>query len=83
MDTTDDRVRRMLLNLYRKGPALPVELAARFYSFPDEIMPQLRELEEAGLIEMTPIARSRVGGALVYLSEQGRRITYRFLRAEV
>jgi DNA-binding MarR family transcriptional regulator len=82
MDPTSDGARQMLLNLYHKGPALPVELAARCYSFPDEILPTLRQLEEAGLVEMEPITRSGIGGALVYLSEQGRRITYRMLRTD-
>lgn len=68
----DEKARRVLLSLYTKGPAMPVELAAQCYSFPDEVTPTLKSLEEAGLVEMRPITRGGMGGSLVYLSPRGR-----------
>lgn len=67
-----EEARRVLLNLYNRGPAMPVELAAQCFSFPDEVAPTLKSLEEAGLVEMRPITRGGLGGSLIYLSEQGR-----------
>ncbi|MFQ5854047.1 MAG: hypothetical protein ACE5LU_00165 [Anaerolineae bacterium] len=64
--------RQLLLNLYNKGPAMPVELAAQCYSFPDEVAPTLKSLGEAGLLEIRPVAGSQFGGSLVYLSDLGR-----------
>ena len=72
-DRLGEQARQVLLNLYNKGPAMPVELAAQCYSFPDEVTPTLRSLGEAGLVEMHPITRGGVGGSLVYLSDRGRR----------
>lgn len=71
-DDLGERARRVLLSLYNKGPAMPVELAAQCYSFPDEVTSTLKVLEEAGLVEMQPVIRSGLGGSLVYLSDMGR-----------
>jgi DNA-binding MarR family transcriptional regulator len=68
----DEAARRVLLMLWNKGPAMPVELAAQCYSFPDEVAPTLKQLEDAGLVEMKPITRSGWGSSLVYLSDLGR-----------
>lgn len=68
-----EAARQVLLSLYNRGPAMPVELAAQCYSFPDEVTPTIKSLEEAGLVEMRPIMRGGLGGSLVYLSERGRR----------
>lgn len=68
----EEEARTLLLNLYNKGPAMPVELAAQCYSFPDEVTPTLRLLREAGLVEMRRITRGGMGGSLVYLSERGQ-----------
>lgn len=68
----DEIARRLLLTLWNKGPAMPVELAAQCYTFPDEVAPTLKYLEDAGLVEMRPITRSGLGSSLVYLSELGR-----------
>ncbi len=70
----DEMARRVLLTLWNKGPAMPVELAAQCYSFPDEVAPTLKSLEQAGLVEMQLVTRSGVGGSLVYLSDQGRHL---------
>lgn len=71
-DDFGEAARRVLLSLYNKGPAMPVELAAQCYSFPDEVTPTIRSLEEAGLVEMRRITRGGMGGSLVYLSNRGR-----------
>jgi DNA-binding MarR family transcriptional regulator len=68
----DDEAREVLLSLWNKGPAMPVELAAQCYSFPEDVAAVLKSLGTAGLVETRPIARSKWGGALVYLSDQGR-----------
>lgn len=67
-----EEARQLLLSLYRKGPAMPVELAAQCYSFPDEVASTLKSLGEAGLVEMRPVVGSVFGGSLVYLSDLGR-----------
>lgn len=75
-----EEARRVLLSLYNRGPAMPVELAAQCYSFPDQVTPILKSLEEAGLVEMKTITRGGIGGSLVYLSERGRyRVTHELL----
>ncbi|MFQ5343528.1 MAG: hypothetical protein ACE5F6_18470 [Anaerolineae bacterium] len=68
----DDAARSVLLALWNRGPAMPVELAAHCYTFPDEVATTLKSLGEAGLVEMKPITRSGMGSSLVYLSERGR-----------
>ena len=71
-DHLGDSAREVLINLWKKGPAMPVELAAQCYSFPDEVAAIIKSLGTAGLVESRPIVRSRPGGSLIYLSEQGR-----------
>ena len=78
----DDAARRVLLMLWNKGPAMPVELAAQCYSFPDEVAPTLKSLEQAGLVEMRPVTWKGVGGELVCLSNQGRQWVRRDLLSE-
>lgn len=68
----DETARRLLLILWNKGPAMPVELAAQCYAFPDEVAPTLKYLEGAGLVEVRPVTRSGLGSSLVYLSDLGR-----------
>ncbi|MFQ5595293.1 MAG: hypothetical protein ACE5HA_14195 [Anaerolineae bacterium] len=68
----DEAARQVLLALWNKGPAIPVELAAHCYTFSDEVASTLRLLGEAGLVEMRPITRSGLGSSLVYLSDRGR-----------
>jgi hypothetical protein len=72
IDGLEKEAREVLLSLWNRGPAMPVELAAQCYSFPDKVVSVLRNLGTAGLIEMRPVGRSRWGGSLVYLSEEGR-----------
>ncbi len=83
----DDRrlengAREVLLSLYDKGPALPVELAAHCLSFPEEVAAILKELGEAGLVETHPIGRSKWGGCLIYLSDAGQERVQRELLKE-
>lgn len=63
----------LLRALREKGPALPVELATRTLSFPDEVATSIRDLVGKGLIEVEPLTHGRVGGELVLLSEKGER----------
>lgn len=74
------QARQLLMTLWNRGPAMPVELAAQCYSFPDEITPTLKSLEQSGLVEMRPLNRSGMGGSLVYLSDLGRELVRRDLR---
>jgi DNA-binding MarR family transcriptional regulator len=69
----NDKERLLLQALLHKGPALPVELAARTLSFPDEVSASIRDLAAKGLIEVEPLARGRMGGELVFLSEKGKK----------
>lgn len=58
----------ILENLLRKGPALPIELAAATLSLPEEIQPVLERMVKEGLIEIRETGRGR----LVTLTLQGR-----------
>ncbi len=58
----------ILENLLRKGPALPIELAAATLSLPEEIQPVLEGMVKEGLIEIRETGRGR----LVTLTLQGR-----------
>jgi len=68
-----DKERVLLRTLQQKGPALPLELATRTLSFPDEVSEYIRELAAKGLIEIEPLARGNMGGELVFLSEKGEK----------
>lgn len=72
----DEKEKSLLRALQVKGPALPVELAVRTLSFPDEIAASIRLLVEQGLIEIEPLAQGRLGGEIVYLSEKGKKQLY-------
>jgi len=67
----NEHERRLLLALWTKGPAMPLELAARCYSFPDEIAEPLKMLRAEGLVEARTVNGGRIGGNLVYLSRKG------------
>ncbi|MFQ5594462.1 MAG: hypothetical protein ACE5HA_09955 [Anaerolineae bacterium] len=68
-----DKEKGLLRVLQKKGPALPLELATRTLSFPDEVSEYIRELAAKGLIEIEPLARGNTGGELVFLSEKGEK----------
>jgi DNA-binding MarR family transcriptional regulator len=68
----------LLRALYEKGPALPVELAVRTYSLPDEISAPLQSLEGHGYI-----ARQRMKkGEMYVLTKEGYHRAQRGLREE-
>ncbi len=60
--------KQILDNLLRKGPALPIELAAATLSLPEEIRPVLDRMEQEGLIDVQDIG----GGRLVSITAKGR-----------
>ena len=58
---------RLLQALQKKGPALPVELAVRTYSFPEEIAESLNNLEQNGLIQRQAMKT----GEMIVLTKKG------------
>ena len=66
---TQERERNILEALLKKGPALPVELASRTYSFPEEIAGPLSNLEQDGLVERQPLN----AGEMIVLTEKGQK----------
>ena len=63
------RLRREILeNLLRKGPALPIELAAATLSLPEEVQPVLEEMEREGLIAIEELE----SGRLITITARGR-----------
>lgn len=63
------RLRKEILEaLMRRGPALPIELAATTLSLPEEIQPVLKEMDREGLIQIRVVQ----GGQLVTLTAKGR-----------
>ena len=67
----------LLRVLWTKGPAMPVELAVRTLSFPDEIQKPLQTLRQKGLIEVQQVSRGTMGGELITLSAKGRDVLRR------
>lgn len=63
------RLRQQILsNLLRRGPALPIELAAVTLSLPEEVQPVLEAMEREGLIAIEEME----GGRLVTITARGR-----------
>ncbi|MCP4537598.1 MAG: hypothetical protein GY832_10660 [Chloroflexi bacterium] len=58
---------RLLRALRKKGPALPVELAVRTYSFPEEIAEPLASLEQNGLV----VRQTMRTGEMIVLTKKG------------
>ena len=58
---------RLLQALRKKGPALPVELAVRTYSFPEEIAEPLANLEQNGLV----VRQTMRTGEMIVLTKKG------------
>jgi DNA-binding MarR family transcriptional regulator len=58
---------RLLQALRQKGPALPVELAVRTYSFPEEIAEPLANLEQNGLV----VRQTMKTGEMIVLTKKG------------
>lgn len=78
----DEHERRLLLALWQKGPAMPLELAARCYSFPDEVVQHLKTLRAEGLVEARTVNGGRIGGDLVYLSRKGIEVAQKVQREQ-
>ncbi|MEM3554914.1 MAG: hypothetical protein QXU79_03785 [Candidatus Micrarchaeaceae archaeon] len=63
----EEQAEKLLQALLRKGPALPVELAVRTFSFPEEIAASLEFLEEEGYIERQRLQK----GEMFVLTRKG------------
>jgi DNA-binding MarR family transcriptional regulator len=57
----------LLQALLKKGPALPIELAVRTYSYPEEIAGPLSSLEQKGLVERQGMKT----GEMIVLTQKG------------
>ncbi len=57
----------ILQALLKKGPALPVEVAVRTFSFPDEVAAPLEELEQQGYIQRQKMQK----GEMFILTKKG------------
>ena len=60
--------KNLLTALWKKGPALPIELAVRTFSLPEEISASLESPEQKGLVERQSIK----SGEIVVLSKSGQ-----------
>jgi len=58
---------KLLQALLKKGPALPVELAVRTFSFPEEIAAPLEALEQDGYVERQKLQK----GEMFVLTNKG------------
>jgi DNA-binding MarR family transcriptional regulator len=66
-DDEETKENLLLQALQKKGPALPVELAVRTYSFPEEIAEPLANLEQNGLVERQAMRT----GEMIVLTKKG------------
>jgi len=57
----------ILQALLQKGPALPVEVAVRTFSFPEEIVSPLQSLEEKGEVKREQLGK----GEMFTLTQKG------------
>ena len=63
----EEQETNILQALLKKGPALPVELAVRTFSFPEEIAAPLGELEQEGYVERQKMQK----GEMLVLTKKG------------
>jgi DNA-binding MarR family transcriptional regulator len=70
-NSLSDKELKLLEVLWRKGPAIPIELAVRTLSFPEEIAEPLERLEEKGLVEVDSFDAGAIAQKLVSLSRKG------------
>jgi DNA-binding MarR family transcriptional regulator len=63
----EDQEINLLQALLKKGPALPIELAVRTYSYPEEIAEPLSHLEQKGLVERQGMKT----GEMIVLTQKG------------
>ncbi len=70
-ENTTMRLREQEINilqaLLRKGPALPVEVAVRTFSFPEDIAEPLGALEQQGYVERQKLRK----GEMFVLTKKG------------
>ena len=64
----EEQETKLLQALLRKGPALPVELAVRTFSYPEEIATPLAALEQQGYIERQKLQK----GEMFVLTRKGQ-----------
>ncbi len=64
---TEEQETSILEALYKKGPALPIEVAVRTYSFPEDIATPLANLEQKGLVERQQMKT----GEMLVLTKKG------------
>jgi len=64
----EEQETKLLQALLRKGPALPVELAVRTFSYPEEIATPLEALEQQGYIERQKLRK----GEMFVLTRKGQ-----------
>lgn len=65
---TEEQETKLLQALLKKGPALPVELAVRTFSYLEEIATPLAALEEQGYIERQKLRK----GEMFVLTRKGQ-----------
>ena len=63
----EEQEANILQALLKKGPALPVEVAVRTFSFPEEIAAPLEELEQEGYVERQKMQK----GEMFVLTKKG------------
>jgi len=66
--SVEEQETKLLQALLRKGPALPVELAVRTFSYPEEIATPLEALEQQGYIERQKLRK----GEMFVLTRKGQ-----------
>ena len=67
IEETEEQEIILLQALLKKGPALPIELAVRTYSFPEDIAKPLANLEQKGLVERQGMKT----GEMIVLTQEG------------
>ena len=67
IEETEEQEITLLQALLKKGPALPIELAVRTYSYPEEIAEPLSNLEQKGLVERQGMKT----GEMIVLTQKG------------
>ena len=68
VQSVEEQETKLLQALLRKGPALPVELAVRTFSYPEEIATPLEALEQQGYIERQKLRK----GEMFVLTRKGQ-----------
>jgi DNA-binding MarR family transcriptional regulator len=63
----EEQETNILQALLKKGPALPVEVAVRTFSFPEEIAAPLETLEQQGYVERQKMQK----GEMLVLTKKG------------